>query len=90
MEPSYAYKMFSVERMPSRDRLLLLAFGFPLNYRDTALMLESAGKTPLRPAIKRDAIIIFSLEHSLAVEQMQGILERYSKREIGGKGNRDE
>ncbi len=58
----YAYKIFSGERNPQRDKLLCLAFGLSLNLDETQRMLKIADAGALYPKVRRDSIIMFAIK----------------------------
>lgn len=43
LDTVYGYQIFNGTRKPSRDKLLQLAFGFPLTYKETLTLLRIAG-----------------------------------------------
>lgn len=63
----YAYKIFSGERAPKRDKLLALAFGLKLDLDETQRMLKIGGAGALYPRIKRDSVIIFAIKEGLSL-----------------------
>jgi len=60
-ERSYAYQIFSGKKIPSRDKLIALAFGMKLTYEEVQDLLRKNGYAILYPKNKRDNIIIFAL-----------------------------
>ena len=63
----YGYQILAGKRMPSRDKLIALAFGMELSLEETQQLLKYAGFSPLYPKSDRDSIIIWSLLHHLDV-----------------------
>lgn len=63
----YGYQIFAGKRMPSRDKLIALAFGMELSLEETQQLLKYASFSPLYPKSDRDSIIIWSLLHHLDV-----------------------
>lgn len=57
---SYAYEVFSGTKKPSRDKVLMLAFGLKLDYDETQKLLIMAKHNPLYPKDKRDSIIMYA------------------------------
>lgn len=70
----YGQQLFSGVRKPSRDKVIQLAFGFGLSLDETQRLLQMADKSRLYPKIKRDAAIIFGLEHQMKMQEMQELL----------------
>jgi len=61
LERSYAYQIFAGKKLPSRDKLLVLAFGMRLGFEEVQDLLKVNGYAQLYPKNKRDNIIIFAL-----------------------------
>ena len=70
------YQIFNGTRKPSRDKLLQLAFGFPLTYKETLTLLKIAGASSLYVRRRRDSIIIFALNKGFSLEQLNELLEQ--------------
>ena len=49
IDRTYGHQIFNGTRMPSRDKLIQLAFGFGLSLDETQKLLKSAGKS-VQPA----------------------------------------
>lgn len=75
IDRTYGYQLFNGRRSPSRDKLIQLAFGFPLVLSELQMLLRMAGKSQLYPRIRRDAAIIYGLNNNYTVTQMQELLE---------------
>jgi len=63
----YAYQIFSGKRIPSRDKLIALCFGFKFNLEETDKLLKTAGYSPLYARNKRDALIIFAINSNKSI-----------------------
>lgn len=63
----YGYQIFSGKRMPSRDKLISLCVGMGLNTEETQATLKIAGFASLYPKNKRDSIILYGIEHSQTI-----------------------
>lgn len=74
IDRTYGYQLFNGRRLPSRDKLIQLGFGFPLALSELQPLLRMAGKSQLYPKIKRDAAIIYGLNNNYSVIQMQNLL----------------
>ena len=83
IERSYGYQIFRGIRLPSRDKVLQLAFGMRMNVEDTERMLRIAGKSPLYPRLKRDAVIVFCLKEGITLEETQEYLAKYGLSALG-------
>ena len=61
---SHVYHIFNGKRLPSRDKLIAIAFGMELNCDETNALLKKCRFAPLYSKDPRDAVIIFSLAHN--------------------------
>jgi hypothetical protein len=71
IERTYGHQLFNGTRTPSRDKVLQLALGFGLSFDETQKLLRVAGKSALYPKIKRDAVIIYALNHGYDIVAVQ-------------------
>ena len=76
LDTVYGYQIFNGTRKPSRDKLLQLAFGFPLTYKETLTLLRIAGVGSLYVHRRRDSIIIFALNKGFSLEQLNELLKQ--------------
>lgn len=74
---SMVYKMLSGERQATRDTIIQLAFGIGLNVEETNRMLKLASHAPLAVRNKREAIIIFSLNHHYNLVDADALIESH-------------
>ena len=74
IDRTYGHQIFNGTRIPSRDKLIQLAFGFGLSLDETQKLLKSAGKSVLYPKFKRDAAIIYGISHHMDMMEMQYLL----------------
>ncbi len=58
---TYAYQVFSGLKSPSRDKVIMLAYGFKLDFEQTQKLLTYANVSLLYPKAKRDALITYAL-----------------------------
>ncbi len=63
----YGYQIFSGKRIPSRDKLIALCFGFKFDLEETDKLLKAAGYSPLYARNKRDALIIFAINSNKSI-----------------------
>ncbi|MCL2501200.1 MAG: hypothetical protein FWE90_12830 [Defluviitaleaceae bacterium] len=71
IERTHGHKFFNGTRIPSRDKVLQLAFGFGLDCAGAQKLLTLAKRGALYPKIKRDAVIIYALERKLGITAVQ-------------------
>jgi len=72
---TYAYKIFSGEKNGSRDRLLWLAFGFPLTLEETGRLLRAGGHSKLSTKNKKDALVIYALDGGYTIQEVNKLLQ---------------
>ena len=74
IERTYGHQLFNGTKSPSRDKVLMLAFGFGMDYESTQKLLAIARKSALHPKVKRDAVVIFALTKGLGINAVQATL----------------
>ncbi|MGN1187786.1 MAG: helix-turn-helix domain-containing protein [Lachnospiraceae bacterium] len=74
IDRTYGHQIINGTRIPSRDKLIQLAFGFGLSLDETQKLLKTAGKSILYAKIKRDAACIYGISHKLGMIEMQELL----------------
>lgn len=70
----YVYQIFAGKKLPSRDKVIALGFGFNLDLSCMQRYLRQAGHRELYVRDKRDAIIIFSLNKGMDIYQTNELL----------------
>lgn len=70
----YGYQIFSGKRIPSRDRLISIAFGMELSLDEAQALLKYAGFAPLYPKQKRDSLLIWGISHQFSIYQINDLL----------------
>ncbi|NBJ95090.1 hypothetical protein [Parablautia muri] len=71
---AYVYKIFSGEKIPSRDKLLALAFGLDLSDEEARKMLKLLGNKELYARDERDALILFALQRNKSIFEVNELL----------------
>ena len=74
IDRTYGHQIFNGTRIPSRDKLIQLAFGFELTLDEAQKLLKIAGKSMLYAKIKRDAVCIFGISHKRSIMEVQYLL----------------
>ena len=69
--PTYGYQIFVGDRMPSRDKVLRLAFAMGLGIDEAQRALELSGANALRPDTKRDAVVVWCLGAGMSLQRAQ-------------------
>ena len=70
----YGYQIFSGKRIPSRDRLISIAFGMGLSLDEAQALLKYAGFATLYPKQKRDSLLIWGISHQFSIYQINDLL----------------
>lgn len=77
LEKAYVYQIFSGERMPSRDKLITLAFGLGLSADETQTMLKISGYKELYARSRRDSVILFALRQNNTLFETNDMLYKH-------------
>ncbi|MBO4395242.1 MAG: XRE family transcriptional regulator [Eubacterium sp.] len=84
IDTTYGYQIFQGKKKhPSRDRLLCLAFAFPLTVEETKRLLYYGGCEALYPRVRRDAYLMFALHNGYTLVETNLYLEDHGERAIG-------
>ncbi len=71
---AYVYRIFAGQKIPSRDKLIALAFGMHLTDEETQKMLKLSGNRELYAKDERDALILFALQREMTVMETNSLL----------------
>lgn len=71
---AYIYRIFTGDKIPSRDKLIAIAFGMHLSDEETQHMLKLSGNRELYARDERDALILFSLQHKQTILEINEML----------------
>ena len=71
---TYGYQVFDGKKRARREKLLQLAFGFPLSLEDTNRLLRAGGVNGLYIRNKRDVICMYCLHKGMSVEECNAYL----------------
>lgn len=75
LQRNYAYQILSGERKnPSRNKVLALCFGMHLTLEETQSLLKCTNYPALYPRIERDCVIIYALQRSHSVGEVNELL----------------
>jgi transcriptional regulator with XRE-family HTH domain len=85
IDRTYGHQIFNGTRKPSRDKVIQLAFGFGLDVDGTQELLKVAQRSPLYPRIKRDAAILYCLNHHKDMLETQSVLQALGQPLLGGE-----
>lgn len=82
LEHKYVYQIFSGEKMPSRNKLIALAFGLQLTADETQTMLKLAGYRELYVRDERDTIILYALQQGKDIIETDTLLYTHGYEEL--------
>ena len=74
MSGTYPYQIFDGKRTAGRDKLIQLAFGFPLTLEEIQHLLKYGGHNELYVKVKRDAYVMFALGKRYDIQQLNELL----------------
>ena len=79
IEQTHGWYAFNGKRGLGRDNTLKLAFAFGLDVRHANRLLQAAGTNALYAKNRRDAILIYCLEHSCTLQQANDTLYEFGE-----------
>ena len=74
LDTTYGYQIFDGKKKPRRDKILQLAFGFPLSVEETNILLRAGGMNSLYIRSKRDAICMYCLQQKKTIDECNEML----------------
>ena len=74
LDTTYGYQIFDGRKKPRRDKLLQLAFGFPLTVEDANKLFRAGGMSSLYVRCKRDTICMYCLQQKMTVDECNELL----------------
>jgi len=74
LDTTYGYQIFDGRKNPRRDKLLQLAFGFPLTVEEANRVFRAAGVSDLYVRCKRDTICMYCLQQRMTVDECNALL----------------
>lgn len=83
LESNYGYEIFKGNKKNvSRDKLIQICFGFPLNPEETKTVLRLGGVRPLYARDERDAFIMFALKNGMTIQKTDEMLYEHGMKTI--------
>ena len=79
IEQTFGWYVFNGQRGMGRDNVLKLSFGMGFDTRHANRALQAAGANALYPKNRRDAIIIYSLEHGYSLREANDALYAFGE-----------
>lgn len=81
-ERSYTYQMFNGTRVPTRVFVLRLGFILGLDYEGVQRTLFVTGNTMLYAKNRFDAVVIYALERSFDISQLEDLLQDVGEKSL--------
>lgn len=81
---TFVYDVFSGKSRLRRDNALMLAFGMGCSLRETQRLLRLDGVSELWPKVRRDAILIWCIEHGSTRSEADDELYRLGEKTLFG------
>lgn len=79
LNETFGYQIFMGQRGASRNKVLQLAFAMGCTLREANRLLQAAGANELYCKNRRDAIIIFCLDHGYGLQKTDEELYRFNE-----------
>lgn len=84
LNSTVVYDAFAGKSRLGRDNTLMVAFGLGCSLRETQRLLKLAGVAELYPKVRRDAIIIWCIDHGMSREDCDDELWRFGEKTLLG------
>lgn len=84
LNSTVVYDAFAGKSRLGRDNALMVAFGLGCSLRETQRLLKLAGVAELYPKVRRDAIIIWCIDHGMSREACDDELWRFGEKTLLG------
>ncbi len=82
LERSYGYQIFNGTRHPTRNILLALALALHLSEAEAQRLLKIGGRPVLYARNRRDAAVLYALNHGLGPEEANELLRSLGEEAI--------
>lgn len=82
LDRSYGYQLLNGTRVPSRDLILSIALELRFTEEETQRVLKLAGRPVLYARCRRDAAVLYALNHDLGPEETNSLLRDLGEAEL--------
>lgn len=83
LNETFGYQIFMGTRQASRDNLLKLAFALGCTLREANRLLKAGGVNELYCKERRDAILIYALDHGMTRQEVDEALYSFGEETLG-------
>lgn len=80
IERTYGYQILNGTRKPGRDKVLMISLAMNLPLDKVQKALKSAQEAMLYSRDRRDAILIYSIEHKMSVDEACDLLDQFGEK----------
>ena len=87
LDATYGYQIFMGQRSPARDKVLQVVFALKCTLQEANRVLQASGHNELYCKNRRDAIIIFCLDHGHTLQETDDELFRFGEETICKDGS---
>ena len=82
LDATYGYQIFMGQRHPKRNKVLQITFAMNCTLQETNRVLQASGNSTLYCKTRRDAIIIYCIDHGLSLHATDEELFRFGEETI--------
>lgn len=82
LNETFGYQIFAGQRNPSRNKVLQIVLAMALTLRETNRALRAAGAGALDLKCRRDAIIIYCIDHGCSLQKTNEELYRLGEETV--------
>ena len=79
LNETFGYQIFKGQRKPSRNKVLQLALAMKLSLKETDRLLQAASVSTLYCKDRRDAIIIYCIDHDASLAETNESLYEFGE-----------
>ena len=76
---SYFYAVLAGQKTPLKNFTLRISLTLSCSLAETNQLLRLAGLSPLYPRVRRDAVLIYAVEHRATMQQTNEMLQQAEK-----------
>lgn len=78
----YFYDVINGRKMPTKDKVVRLALAMKMSVDECQQALKLSGRSALYPKIRRDSVLIYSIEKHLTIAQCDDLLAQHGEDEL--------
>lgn len=78
----YFYDVINGRKMPTKDKVVRLALAMKMSVDECQQALKLSGRSALYPKVRRDSVLIYSIEKHLTIAQCDDLLAQHGEDEL--------